>query len=105
MHINTFVLHIIHMWIYAVFIIMAYLIQLTIFMSITFYFYLFLFFLLHYISTAVSPLPTQSNLSPPIHPAAPPLMKNRGLPGISTKGSKTSYNKTRYIFSHQSWLR
>ena len=54
------------------------------------------------------PFPQVSSLHFPFPPNSPHFaspQKRAALPGTSTKYSITSYNKTRHIFSRQSWVR
>lgn len=64
----------------------------------------YLFSHLLYPNCSFSSLPSLPN-SP--HPTlfSPPLRKEQALPGTLAKYGITSYNKTRHIFSKQSWMR
>lgn len=65
----------------------------------------FIYSLIYYIPTAVFPLsPPSLTLHTPLFSPLP-SEKSRPFPGTLAKYGITSYNKTRHIFSKQSWMR
>ena len=64
--------------------------------------------IIYYILVAVSPPsspPSPSLLLTQIHSSSFFLLRRAGLPGISTKHCRASYNKTGHLPSYQGWMR